>query len=560
MSESLNGPTRTPAAVTGNISGQLSPPVPGSLSVREILELDLLAEARVLGGAAGLDRRVQRLNVMTVPDIVRWTKDHELLLTTGYPLPNSPGALIGLLTELDAQGVAAVGVKYGSYGPGIQPEVLRAADNLGMPVIDIPTAVAFDDLLSQVLSHIVNRQAAALARAKEIHDGLLEIFLGGGDLDDIVTELSAALRGAGVICVDIAGSVLAEVTEDPHWKRMRAEAMLDADGALAVSRLPSVSPYVMSAPVLAGTLQHGHLITVSGHAPLPAEAQVMVQQSAMVAALEITKRLAVGSAERYFESNAIHDLLTGSDRYVDDVAARAASFGWNLDRPLLVLVARPDRALANPERAEMSHQHDIGAWVTTVRRADRHAVAGGLGRDFVAVCGADDEPERMGRTLADCIRATTRRDFSMGVSDIVVRLHDLPAGYRHARTALDIAQKTRGPCTVMPYGTLGLYRLFSAVSDPAELRAFVDETLGGVLARPDDERADLLRSLDVLLTHRLNVAESARVLHFHYNTLRYRIRKLSRLVGPFTEDSRLRLRLAVALEVLRMWEMSDPAQ
>lgn len=532
---------------------------PDSLSVREVLAFDLLADARVMAGAAGLDRRVQRLNVMSVPDVVRWTKENELLLTTGYPLPKTAEPLVRLLTELDARGIAAVGVKYGSYGPGIPPEALRAADDLALPVIDIPTGVAFDDLISHVLSHIVNKQAAALERAREIHEGLLRTFLSGAELDDIVRELSAALRGAGVICADVTGKILSQVTGDGHWARLRAEAMLDGDGALAVSRLPSASPQVMSARVLAGTLQHGHLVAVSEDAPLPDEARVMVQQSAMVAALEITKRLAVSSAERYFESNAIHDLLTGSDRYVDDVAERAPSFGWNLDRPLLVLVARSDLAATGSERAELRHQRDIDAWVSTVRRVDRQAVAGGLGRDLVAVCGADDEPERMGRALAEGIRATTRHGFSVGISDVVVRLRDLPSRYRHARTALAIAQEMRGPGAVMRYDELGLYRLFHAVSDPAELRAFVDETLGGVLALPADERADLLQTLDVLLAHRLNVAESARALHFHYNTLRYRIRKLTRLVGPFTEDSRLSLRLAVALEVLHMWEMTGTA-
>jgi purine catabolism regulator len=89
------------------------------------------------------------------------------------------------------------------------------------------------------------------------------------------------------------------------------------------------------------------------------------------------------------------------------------------------------------------------------------------------------------------------------------------------------------------------------VTDVNELQAFVTETLKS-LAEPTPTAADLRATLDVLLETNLNVAETARRLHFHYNSLRYRIAKLERIVGPFTEDAHLRLSLTLALRVLEM--------
>ena len=44
------------------------------MSVAEVLELGELATARVLAGTSGLQRLVERLNMMEVPDVLPWVR------------------------------------------------------------------------------------------------------------------------------------------------------------------------------------------------------------------------------------------------------------------------------------------------------------------------------------------------------------------------------------------------------------------------------------------------------------------------------------------------------
>jgi purine catabolism regulator len=108
-----------------------------------------------------------------------------------------------------------------------------------------------------------------------------------------------------------------------------------------------------------------------------------------------------------------------------------------------------------------------------------------------------------------------------------------------------------GPGSTTSFDELGLHRLLALVPDTAELTAFATDVLGP-LAERTPEAADLRETLQVLLDTNFNVAEAARLQFFHYNTMRYRVSKLERLLGPLSSDPHLRLDVAVALRVLEI--------
>jgi purine catabolism regulator len=531
-----------------------------ALTVREMLGEDAMRGARIIAGANGLDRVVRRLNVMTVPNIVRWTKEDEFLLTTGYPLPRQPEEFCQLIEQLAANGLAGLGVKLDEYVAEVPPAAVELADQAGFPIVVIPARSPLDDVLSQTFETIVNRQAAALARRQQIHDAFLRVALTGGGLARLSDELAEILPGADVVICDPTGYPLAATTRSG----VQAQNFRDASGLVDTTRLTAgvhkdaeTGTRWAAGLIRAGDMRYGFVLAVGGTQGLPGVAGLAVEQAALVAALEITRDLAVLAVEQQFASNVLHDLVTGTAADMDHALARALRFGWDLQRPLAVLVARHcgDEHSDEPSRQqEASALRAVELWTLAIRDRDRNAAVAGFATEFVAVVGVPDAAALARKVHAD-MKSSTGRAYSVGVSQVAAGPLDIPRLYEEARVAQQVGLRLSGSGAVTSFAGLGLYRLISNVSQ-AELRVFVHDTLGPVLELPEPARADLLKSLAVLSSTRFNVAESARILHYHYNTMRYRVTKLERMLGEFADDAAAALRIGVALEILRMYEIS----
>jgi PucR family transcriptional regulator, purine catabolism regulatory protein len=532
-----------------------------ALTVREMLGLDAMSGARIIAGAGGLDRLVRRMNVMTVPNIVRWTKQDEFLLTTGYPLPRDSAEFCELIDQLAANGLAGLGVKLDEYVAEVPAAATQRADLAGFPMVVIPATSPLDDVLSQTFEAIVNRQATALARRQQIHDTFLRVALAGGGLARLSDELADVLPGTDVIICDPAGHQLAGTTcavGMPSAEIRDGCRRVHGRWLIAGVHEDSLTgTHCAAAIIRAGDMRHGFVLAFAGAQGLPAVAGLAVEQAALVAALEITRDLAVLAVEQQFASNALHDLVTGTAADMDHALARAMRFGWDLQRPLAILVARQ---CGNEHGDEPAREQEAAAlravelWMSAVRDRDSHAAVAGFATEFVAIVGACDAVALARKVHAD-VTAATGRAYSVGVSQVAAGPKEIPRLYEEARVALQAGLRLSGSGAVTSFAELGLYRLISKVSQE-ELRAFVQDTLGPVLDLPEPGRTDLLRSLAVLSGTRFNVAESARLLHYHYNTMRYRVTKLERMLGEFADDAAAGLRIGVALQILRMYEIS----
>jgi len=518
-----------------------------SITLARALTLAPLRMARVVAGDAGLERRVRHVNVMEVPDILPWVQPEELLLTTAYPLRDDRAALAELVPELAGRGLAGIAIKPDRYLQGIPIAMLAAANACAFPVIELPPESSFNEIISSVLSVILNEQSLRLQRAAQIHDRFTQIALGGGGLREIALVLEE-LVGRPALIVDQHGAPLTGSSDGAAISlpesTFSAASTMDAGRAIALR--VGDSPATLM-PIMVDTDPYGAIVVLAPPGELTDDDLEALQFAATVAALRQVQARAVVEDDRRFQAVCLEELVSGHLTDGSVLAERAAAFGWDLSGPRAVLLAQAEppsgadagmvRALADAARVALGTSAIV--W-------ERSAQAGAL------VTPRRPGPEWLEEAAGTLLREAARRlpgvPVSVGIGRIKTDPLLLRESHAEARRALEVG-RWRSPGQAIVFERMGLDRLLASCSDQ-ELAAFRETMIAPLVAYDQQHRAGLVETLEAYVATR-NAAQAARQLYVHYNTVRSRLARIEELIGPFLADPERLTGLAVALHIHR---------
>jgi purine catabolism regulator len=414
-----------------------------------------------------------------------------------------------------------------------------------------------------------HRQAELLRRIDSLLSTLSQLVLEGASLDQIAAEVTRRL-GVGVVVTSTDGRERGASIDAELRARLAEAGLIDPSGRFRVERLRNAdgssgatfeAGEVRLVKVAAAGSDLVRLICVSPERRLDVADVQALERAATVVALLVTQQRTVAAVENKYRGDFLRDVFLGRAGDEAFVVDHARGLGWDLSRPMVVISAEVDPPGPGEDvdaRVRREWQDRFSAaWRIVCESGERAIPTVDFSTEVVALVPVPDsgDSDRLRRQVAELVaevagdRGGGRRPFSVGVSRPVHELGALPSAYNQARRAAAVGRRISGGSATTWFDDLGLHRLLALVPDDAELHDFAEDVLGD-LARDTTEAADLRTTLQVLLDTNLNVAEAARLQFFHYNTMRYRVGKLERLLGPFTTDPHLRLNVAVALQVL----------
>ncbi|MFC5237398.1 PucR family transcriptional regulator [Pseudonocardia zijingensis] len=530
------------------------------------------------------ERQIVSLAVSSISSLTSCRPVASLLISTGSVLCAPDGSALDWpelstrLKELDG----ADGSVTGTRSPWARAYALRAVGgHAGYLVVGADTAPSEDELfLLQVLAQQTGRALTTAAlhqrdgetarelrtlnvklaeanerlaasvndleRRREIHEKLTAVAASGAG-EAGISEILHQLTGLPVAVEDRFGNLLAWAgpnRPDPYPRpsaRRRAEVLADA------RRSPR--PIRDRDRVIAVAQPHnevlGVLALVDPRRRAAEHDMFALEQGAVVLTMELAHQRSLAETELRLRRDLVDDLLTGTDDR--SAVARSQALGHDLQAPHQVVVVRwpgvkSDDVLVRAIGNAVNRVRTFRALLT--RRPD--------GVVLVATREGQDDRRRwdeLHRALTTSLRSGSG---AIGVGGVCDTVSEFPRSYAEAMRAVRVRLGSSSPSGVTAYEDLGIYRLLSGGQDDHDVKEFVREWLGSLIDYDGTSRSDLVRTLWQYFECGGNYDSTARALHIHRSTLRYRLRRIRELSGHDlgSVDSRLNLHIAT-----RAWQI-----
>jgi PucR family transcriptional regulator, purine catabolism regulatory protein len=539
------------------------------VTVGQLMELDVLKDARLLAGREGLGRTVTSVTVGEVPDIADWLSGGELVLSTMFAVKGDLERQREFCRRVMMAGAAALFVKTTRFVDNVPRDVLELAEKRGFPIIEVPQGLRWTRLMQDATEVIINRQASQLEKSQSIHRDLLGVVIRGGGWQELADEASR-LTEMPVAILDVYLELLAASSDLPieagvletGLKRPEFQESLDELGRgqkLGHVRLEGL-PAFFILPIVASHKRLGYVCALTDSPALSSMETLALEHAATIATLEMAQDRVRFETEVRLKGDFVDEVIRGGTD--DFVQHRGAFLGCDLSRGATVVLlgvdefntATPHKGLAPEdldqriERFFSRSSRVVGAWSASSLASLKsgHLVlflCGSSSTDVAAVTKLTAKLQALGREVGDL-------SVSAGIGGHVADPGQLNRSYQEALVALKVGRKLSGPGSLLRFDDVGTYKILFDIweRDPEAIRSLYEETVARVDRYDEENATQLMQTLVVFLRNDENLTKTAEDLFAHRHTIRYRLTKIADITGLSVFQSEHKERLGLGLK------------
>lgn len=529
------------------------------ITVNEALALPCLAKAVLVAGKKGGARRITTVNIMEVPEVTRYVKADELIITTMYPIRDNEKLQKTLIPDLAQKGVSALLVVPIFTDNEIPKYMIDQANSYDFPLVELPFDTSFNEILNPILEQILDRQTAQLKKNAEMNKKFMDILLNGGSL----SEIAKVIHSENGLPVAIYSPYALPMTSFGSYKwELLVPLIENADIGISQHVLEDGEndvSFVWMYTVMYSGEQYATIILCipqqqSSVQPIDFSIEKqMIEQAAAVVALEITRLRKQLETEYRYRSRIIDDLLHEKVISRSHIISIGKSYGWDLSGSFIPVVIEVHNSKETYDKSLIFPMQNI------VLDCEKMGISNVIPIELnncVLILFQQTKPQ--GKIMETILQVSQNfllqfDDSWIGIGRDVDDIMQLPQSFIQAKTAINLAQKVPILGRVVHFDDLGVYRVLLDMPDQKQniinKDLFIDEKIGKLIRQDGSNNTDFILTLETFFEQNCNLRQSAKKLFIHHNTMRYRLDQIESLLGVSLKDSNVCLEIQIALKL-----------
>ncbi|AFQ46232.1 PucR family transcriptional regulator [Desulfosporosinus meridiei] len=310
-------------------------------------------------------------------------------------------------------------------------------------------------------------------------------------------------------------------------------------------------------PLLGGQGILGYLGMATSLNSLGSIERLFLDKTATLLLLELAKAQCVQENERHYHRDFLFDLLYNNFDSLEVIISRGKLWGWDFSKPHLVVVGEIPGF--DPDSPQQEIFEDIMSEIMSVLRSYRPKTIclERNGQIVMLFPQADmipanlwiEQAQTLLRPVLKLLAAYPKEhQLSWGMGNLYPTARSIHRSFQEARSALELGQLFDLNEPLIAFQDLGVMRLLYRL-DRQELEDFRNEILGPLLKFDRENNLALEETLLVYLTSSTDLNAAGEKLFLHPNTLRYRLKKATEILGRDLSVLENQMNLFIALKI-----------
>ncbi|RMC96924.1 PucR family transcriptional regulator [Clostridium autoethanogenum] len=549
------------------------------ISLEKLLEIDILKDARILAGAKGMTNRITKVNVMEVPDIIEWVGEGEFLITTAYPIKDNIKVLLELIPKLNEKGVSGLGIKLGRYINILPQDIIKIADDLGFPIIKIPFSVSHTDVISAVLTEVVNDQMNSFFKIDHFNKEVMNMMANGGSLKEITKKLydnignSLAIYESmndryEIMCdQELDKKILDKlINENTNQKYIERGNNTDCTYKSCTDNIKGRNIKRVTIPIIIERVEYGCIFIWLDKKELTPVDNMLIDSYVHIIALDFVKKISLYKMEGHYKLEFFDDLLCDDVERQERAIERSKTFNFHKELKHTVIIIRVKGLYTETSLDKVNYSQGIirnllfitarvskiyNEKIVCVEKSDRIIILFGSEKEKNIKLIKKDIIDFSEKLLKEALKKFKINQITIGVGRSYEDIVHLWESYEQAKLIVENLSKINTG-NIINYDDLGIYRLLSFNGLRGELKNFCMDTVKPLVEYDKVNNSELVKTLEAYFECNGNMKKISQKMYMHYNTIIYRLQKIQDITGIDLDNCESRLNLEVGLKAMNL--------